>query len=90
MTNEKRDIDMTTTNARDKALRYMIRRIITDPNVHYYCGYGTEACRLLTLAVAEMEGLQHAEVEAELRAACKGIPEAEVAMLRRQIRNMEG
>ena len=76
------------TDARDNAVGYMIRRIIQDPDVHYYCGYGTEAFRLLTLAVAEMQGKPRGDVETSVRAACRGIPEPEVKMLRRQIENM--
>ncbi len=71
--------------ARDKAIKYIVRRIIEDPNVHYYCGYGTEVFHLVSLAAAEMQGRSPEEVEAEFRAACDGIGEPDVERLRREL-----
>jgi len=71
--------------ARDKAIKYMVRRIIEDPNVHYYCGYGTEVFRLMVLAVAEIQNRPAAEVEAEFATACKDVGEPDVERLEREL-----
>jgi hypothetical protein len=50
-----------------KAVRYMLDRIQTDPNVRYYCGSGTQSFYELIQAEAAALGLPLAEVEAERR-----------------------
>ncbi len=56
-----------STTARDQAIAYVLNRIQTDPDVGYYCGFGTEVFRLLCVAEAEITGKPAEEVEARRR-----------------------
>lgn len=47
------------------AVRYALDRIQVDPDVRYYCGWGTEIFRRLCLAEAEHRGVPLEEVEKE-------------------------
>lgn len=49
------------------AVNYVTRRVIEDPNVGYYCGWGTEVFRRLCHAEAASSGRRFSEVEQHLR-----------------------
>lgn len=74
-----------------EAVKYLLMRIQTDPNVGYYCGFGTQVFYLLCKAEAELDERQLADVEATRRANL--IPahrqqEPDVELLRRRIEEL--
>ena len=54
-----------TPTAADQAVKYILDRIQTDPDLRYYMGSMTESFRLLCLAEAEFTGKRLDQVEAE-------------------------
>lgn len=70
------------------AVKYLLDRIQTDPDLYYYCGAGTQSFHLLTIAEALRTGRPLIEVEAERRKDLQ--PEhrrrdPEVEVLRREL-----
>lgn len=54
-------------DAAEKAVLYLAQRIGEDPNVGYYCGYGTQVFYLTAQALAALTGKPLDAVEKELR-----------------------
>lgn len=54
-------------DAAEKAVLYLASRLQEDPNVGYYCGYGTQVFYLTAQAVAVLTGKPLPEVEKALR-----------------------
>ena len=77
--------------ASEEAIRYLLGRIQEDPNVHYYCGFGTQAFALLCKAESALTGKPLAEVEQQRR---KNLTprhrqqEPDVELLRREIEEL--
>lgn len=58
---------MESRDAAEKAVLYFAQRMGEDPNVGYYCGYGTEVFARTAQAVASLTGKPLEEVEKALK-----------------------
>lgn len=78
-----------TSEAANRAVRYLLDRLQRDANVYWRLGWGTESFRLLCLAEAEETGETFEVVEARRR-KCFDDRKSEVEELRERIAELEG
>lgn len=85
--------EMRGSDAAHAAVKYLLDRIRTDPDLYYYCGVGTQVFHLLTIAEAERADRPLADVEAQRRKDLQPAHrrrESEVETLRRKLEEARG
>lgn len=91
MADESKQVD--AAEAAHAAVKYILDRIQTDPDLYYYCGFGTQSFHLLTVAEAARTGRPLAEVEKERQRDLRPEHrrrEPEVETLRRKLEEAMG
>lgn len=75
-----------------EAVKYVLDRVQTDPDVRYYCGWGTETFAKLCRAEAQHLGKPLAEVEKRRMVDLQPVyrkREPEVVVLRHRLEELE-